>query len=306
MNNFLRNLTEIKGGLSKKKIFRKYEKKISKIVIDFSKDEKKFNNFINVYEILKKLNISIPKVYEVHSNKKIIIVEDFGNNNFDKIFKEHQVYSLLKLAVDNLIIIQNSLVEEDLNKLNKYTYNDLKNEISEFVDYYIPYKKISNFQADRFYQSWENSYNSQKFDFSSLIHKDFEFINLILLNENNLHLKCGIIDFQSAFIGFKGWDLFSILENPRINFTRKYNEDLIKFFYESITINNDFFEFRNQYYLLNLCRQSRLLGRWIKLFKNGKKEYLKYVNITTKRIISSMNNLPSSDLKTIYENIFIN
>ena len=81
---------------------------------------------------------------------------------------------------------------------------------------------------------------------------------------------------------------------------------MIKYFYENITIDNDFLEFRNQYYLLNLCRQSRLLGRWIKLFKNGKKEYLKYVNITTKRIISSMNNLPSSDLKTIYENIFIN
>ena len=238
--------------------------------------------------------------------KKIIVVEDFGNNNFDKIFKEDEVYSLLKLAIDNLIIIQNSVVEEDLTKLNKYSYNDLKKEISEFVDYYIPYKQISNFQADRFYQSWKITFNSQKFDFTSLIHKDFEFINLILLSKNKLHLKCGIIDFQSAFVGFKGWDLFSILENPRLNFTRKYNEDLIKYFYENITIDNDFFEFRNQYYLLNLCRQSRLLGRWVKLFKNGKKEYFKYINITTKRIISSINNLPSSDLKKIYENIFIN
>ena len=306
MNISFQNLTEIKGGLSKKKIFRKYEKKISKIVIDFSNDENELNNFLNVYEILKRLNISIPNVYEVHLNKKIILIEDFGNKTFDKIFKEDEVYDLLKLAVDNLIIIQNSLIEKDLTKLKKYSYSDLRKEISEFVDYYIPYKKISNFSSNKFYKSWEHIYNCQNFDYGNFIHKDFEFINLILLDKNSLHLKCGIIDFQSAFIGYKGWDLFTILENPRINFTRKYNEDLIKYFYENITINNDFVEFRNQYYLLNLSRQSRLLGRWVKLYKNGKKEYLKYLNITTKRIQSSIDNLPASNLKTIYENIFVN
>ena len=41
---------------------------------------------------------------------KLIVMEDFGDNNFDKIVNKQDLYSLLKLAVDNLIIIQNSII----------------------------------------------------------------------------------------------------------------------------------------------------------------------------------------------------
>ena len=301
MKLLFQNLTEIKGGLSKKKVFRKLETKTKKIVIDFSDDTNEFENFINVYNILKKINISIPKVYEVYLKEKIIIMEDFGDNTFHKIFSEKNIYNLLKLAVDNLIVIQNSLVSSDTLTLRKYTFYDLQKEVSEFVEYYIPYKKVTNFPVFDFYTAWKNIYNSQNFDFSSFIHKDFEFINLILLRKKNLHLQCGIIDFQSAILGFKGWDLFSILENSRLNFTRKYNEDLIKYFYTNVSMNIDFDTFRNQYYLLNLGRQTRLLGRWIKLFNEGNKDYLNYVVPTQKRIFSCLTNIKDDKLKKIYE-----
>jgi len=300
------NLIEIKGGLSKKKVYRKYEKKISKIVLDFSNESNEYKNFLQVYDILKKLNISIPKIYEVYPKKKIIVMEDFGKKSFDKILEEEDLYNLLKLAVENLIIIQNSIMCDDLLKLKKYTHEDLKSEISEFVDFYIPYKKISNFASADFYKTWVKAYKNQKFDFSSFSHKDYEFINLILLSNKSLHLKCGIIDFQSAFVGFVGWDLFSILENPRLNLTRDYNEDLIKYFYENVNVKSKFDSFRNQYYLLNLSRLTRLLGRWIKLLNEGNKEFIKFVEPTQKRIIFCLQNIQDRKLKKIYEEIFIN
>ncbi len=298
-------LSEIKGGLSKKKVFRKLEKKISKIIIDFSEDEEEFKNFLNVYQILKKINISIPTIYEINSNKKLIIMEDFGKNTFDKILKEEGIYNLLKLSVDNLIIIQNSISTDELVSLKKYTYNTLVREISEFIDFYIPYKKITNFRVNEFYKCWEIIYNKQYFKFDSFVHKDFEFINLIYLNKNNSHLKCGIIDFQSAFLGFKGWDLFTILENPRIDFTREYNESLIRYFYENVNLALDFDVFRNQYYLLNLARQTRLLGRWVKLFNEGNKNYLGFIQPTKKRIFSCLTNIKDEKLKNIYEEILV-
>ena len=70
MNISLKNLLEIKGGLSKKKVFRKAEKKINKIIIDFSADSKEFDNYLKINKILSKINIAIPKVYEVHVKKK--------------------------------------------------------------------------------------------------------------------------------------------------------------------------------------------------------------------------------------------
>ncbi len=301
----LHNITEIKGGLSKKKIFRNFEKNLNKIIIDFSQNKKEFDDFINVYNILKKIDISIPRIYEIHNKKKIIVLEDFGDHSFNNIFNEKKLYNLLKLAIDNLIIIQNSINQDNLLNLKKYTFNDFKKEISEFVDYYLPYKNISNFPINKFYNYWEKTYYDQKFEFNSFVHKDYEFINLIFLNENSSNFKCGIIDFQSAFIGFKGWDLFSLLENPRINFTTKYNIDLIKYYYENITINLEFDKFLTQYYLLNLGRHTRLLGRWVKLSVLGNDNYLKYIDITKKRIHSCLTSISDENLKKLYEDVLL-
>ena len=306
MSALLQNSIKINNGLSQKKIFRITEKKLNKILIDFTLEQKDFESFINTYQILKNLNISIPKVYEINFKKKIIIMEDFGDNTFDKINNEKILYDLLKLAVDNLIIIENSLCYDDLANLTKYKYSDLKKEISEFVEYYIPFKKIYNFSSDDFYNCWERVFEKNRFNFDSLTHKDFEFINLIFVNKNKYHLKCGIIDFQSAFVGFKGWDLFCVLENPRLNIDRKYNEELLKYFYDNVNIIDDFKLFRNQYYLLNLSRQTRLLGRWVKLFNEGKKEYLNYISTTQKRVISCLPNIHDTKLKKIYEKVISN
>ena len=38
--------------------------------------------------------------------KKLIVIEDFGDLTFDKIFHRKDIYNLLKLAIDNLIIIK--------------------------------------------------------------------------------------------------------------------------------------------------------------------------------------------------------
>jgi len=302
MGSSLENLIEIKGGLSKKKVFRKKEKTINKIIIDFSNDKKEFFNFLNIYEILNKINISVPKIYEIHNKKKIIVMEDFGNLRFDKILNVEELYNLLKLAVDNLIIIQNSLLHSDLNKLKKYSYLDLKKEISEFIDYYIPFKNILNFPVENFYTTWKLIYDRQNFNFENFVHKDYEFINLLFLKENKSHLKCGIIDFQSAFLGFIGWDLFSILENPRINFTRKYNEEIMLYYFKNISTKLKFDEFREHYYLLNLARQTRLLGRWVKIFQEtNNKEYLNYIKTTNYRLTLCLDNIQNDKLKSIYK-----
>ena len=301
MDLSFKNFYEIKGGLSKKKVFRKKEKIYNKIIIDFSRDKKEFHNFLKIYKILLKINIAIPRIYEVHSKKYFIIMEDFGDNSFDKVIQKYEIYNILKLAIDNLIIIQNSITSYDLCHLKKYTFKNLIKEISEFVDYYLPYKNITNFDKNNFFEIWKKNYNSHKLDFNFFAHKDFELINIFLLKNNNSNLKCGIIDFQSAFRGFVGWDLFSLLENPRINFTRQYNEEFIKYFYENISCQSDFTTFRDQYYILNLARLTRLLGRWAKLLNQGNKKYLNYMYSTKSRLISSLVNIKDENLKKIYE-----
>jgi len=304
MDKHLENIIEIKGGLSKKKIYRKFENKLNKIIIDFSDNKKDFHNFLNVYKILKNINITIPKIYEVHNSILIIVMEDFGEQKIDKICNEQNYYSFIKSSVECLVIIQNTLANDDLIKLKKYKYEEFKKDISEFILYFIPFKKILNFPIDQFYKIWKKIFENLKINFTSFAHKDFEFINLFFLNKNNSYLKIGVIDFQSAFISFVGWDLFSILENPRNNFSRKYNEELISYFYNSISTKLEFNEFRQQYYLLNLSRQTRLLGRWARLIDEKNDNISEdFIDSTYKKLIICLENIDNEELKPIYKKI---
>ncbi len=302
MNSHPNNLDKIEDGLSNKLIYRKTEKNSNKIIIDFSRDIKEFKNFLNVYEILLKVNVSIPKIYEINQKKCKIYMQDFGNDRFNKIYNKDNLYQLIKLAVDNIIIIQNELNLKDCKNLKKYTFEVLQIELKEFVNYYISSEKKLIFPTLKFYKLWENLFYSQNYKMNNFVHKDFEFINLFYLANYNSHLKCGIIDFQSAFLGFIGWDLLSLLDNPRINFTREYNDDLIEYFYRNTSIIEDFATFRKQYHVLSLARLTRLLGRWQKLFiEYNDNRYLDYLNITKGRTIETLYKIENDKLISIYK-----
>ena len=302
MNSDHNDLEKIEDGLSNKLIYRKTEKENNKIIIDFSKDKQEFKNFLNVYEILLKVNVSIPKIYEVNKQQNKIYMQDFGSDRFNKKYNKDNLYKLLKLAVDNIIVIQNELHSKNLKNLKKYTFEDLKNELKEFVTHYIFSNKNSNFPTSKFYKLWESIFYSQNYNMKNFVHKDFEFVNLFFLENYESHLQCGIIDFQSAFMGFIGWDLISLLENPRINFTRDYNNKLIEYFYDNMPIIENLNTFREQYYVLSLARQTRLLGRWRKLLSiNNDNQYLDYLKITKSRTIATLNNIKNHELRSIYE-----
>ena len=302
MNSDHNDLEKIEDGLSNKLIYRITEKENTKIIIDFSKDKQEFKNFLTVYEILQKINISIPKIYEVNQKQYKIYMQDFGKNRFNKIYNKDNLYKLLKLAVENIIVIQNESNLNNLKNLKEYTFEDLKIELKEFVTYYIPNNKNSNFPTSKFYETWKSIFYSQNYNMKHFVHKDFEFVNLFFLENCESHLQCGIIDFQSAFKGFIGWDLISLLENPRINFTRDYNDKLIEYFYDNISIIESFNTFLEQYYVLSLARQTRLLGRWKKLLStNNDNKYLNYLKITKSRTIATLNNIKNYELRSMYE-----
>ena len=304
MNDLFQNSRLIESGASKKIVFKLKKNKYDFILIDFSKDKIEFYNFIKVYKILKNINISLPKIYEINFTNYLILMEDFGNKRFDDYHNQDNIKELLMTAVNSLITIQNSLSHTNIQNLDKYNFNILITEIKEIVDYYFPYKSIESNLKNVFFDTWKDEFYKFNFYFDSFVHKDFNMNNLIFLPKKKNHLKCGIIDFQGAFLGFSGWDLFSLLEDSRIFFTDKYNKEILKYFYNNTYQKISYEEFINQYYFLNISRQTRLLGRWIKLDSQLKnKGYLNYIDTTIKRLQTSLLNLNNKQLSKLYSKI---
>ena len=305
MNLNFDELYQIEGDSSQKKIYR-FKNKEKKIVADFSNEKSQFTSFLDVHKILSKINISTPKIFEMNIEKKIIIMEDFGDERYDKIINNFNTKDILLNAIDSLIEIQNTQTPTLVKTLKKYDYCSFKTEIDEFAEFYFPFNNISDDAVDNFHYVWKSEFDNLKFDWISFVHKDFELSNLIYLPDKDGHLKCGIIDFQNAFIGFSGWDVFSLLESPRVNFDDKYNDELAEYFFNNTKQKLSFNDFLTQYYFLNLARQTRIIGRWINLYKKNKiTYYTKYMPITMHRLNKSLHKLKNKNLSELYKKILI-
>ena len=306
MNLNFDDLYQIESGLSQKKIYRFKNNKEKKIVVDFSYETKQFVSFLDVHKFLSNINISIPKIFETDINKKIIIMEDFGDSKYDKLINSIDPKEILIDAINSLIEIQNTQ-KPIVNKfLKKYDFSSFEIEIAEFADFYLPINNISKDVVDEFFYVWKSEFNNFNFNWDSFVHKDFELSNLMYLPQRDGHLKCGIIDFQNAFIGFSGWDVFSLLENPRIYFAEKYNDELVEYFFDNTNQNLSFSEFLLQYYFLNTARQTRIIGRWINLDKKYNiNDYSKYLDVTVQRLQKSLYNLQNEKLSKLYEKIIV-
>ena len=295
---------KIKKGASKRYFYRLSDQSNSVICLDSSNEKKEYNDLLKVHSYLSKINVSIPDIYEKDDVNNILILEDFGNLRFDKILEIYPLKSLLECAVNTLTILKNEIAFDSSKDLSTYNYNTFKSEISEFLNYYYPYvynKKISKDLSEEFYGSWKKYFDLLNFDFISFVHKDFNINNLIYLPSRKDHLKCGIIDFQSAFWGECCWDLFSLLEDSRTYFDDQFNIHFIKLYYYYTNQSIEFGDFIEKYYMLSCSRQTRLLGRWVKLSKElNQSFYLDFIETTKKRLLKGLVKINSKDLRSVY------
>ena len=300
----LDDVNQIESGASYKKIYRYKNQNQGKIIVDFSYDHNDYLSFLEVNNFLLKVNISVPKIFETDDSKNIIIMEDFGDSRYDKLITIMDPKDILIDAINSIIEIQNAQKPLQNEFLKIYNFSSFKIEIAEFADFYLPFKNISKDIIDEFLSTWRLEFENINFKWDSFVHKDFELTNLMYLPDRVGHLKCGILDFQNAFIGFSGWDVFSLLENPRIYFDDKYNYELVEYFFSNTNQNIPYKEFLTQYYFLNTARQTRIIGRWINLNKKNKNtDYSKYLNVTINRLKNSLYNLQNTKLSKLYKRI---
>jgi aminoglycoside/choline kinase family phosphotransferase len=296
------NILKVDGGASRKKIYRLEDKNKSFILTDFNSDKDEYKNHMNVYNVLKDTNISIPKIIEKYNDSMMIISEDFGSLRFDKILNNYSIKNLLNYAVDTLVVLKNSIHLNKEIQISQYNFDIFKKEILELPQYYFPHIKIDNKNlTEEFTHIWSEAFLSLDLKFNSFIHKDFNINNLILLPSRKKHLKCGVIDFQNAFWGHDTWDLFSLLEDSRVLFTDEFNDYFINHYYLNTDQNITIEDFKMQFYFLNSSRQTRLLGRWIKLSNELNKDfYLNFIPITKQRLKKSITKFCNNDLINFY------
>ena len=296
----------LKQEASLRKYYRITNNRNSYIIMDSSKDHNRFNSYLKVYDIIKNYKVTIPQIINYDLDKKIIILEDFGTERFDKLINDSlKRTNLLKIAVESLAVFKNSIKYNNSYFLPEYNIKIFINEISEFIDWYYPFiykRNINNKNKSLFLDLWKKLYNEVDLNLKSFVHKDYFCNNLFYLSSRVGHLQCGIIDFQDAYWGDDALDLVSLLQDSRMIVNLDINDDLIDYYLIKTNRKEYKKEFIKRLNFLGAARQTRLLGRWVKLYNtNYKSDYLNFINSTWYWLEKNLNHEFLCELKSLLD-----
>ncbi len=293
-------LSKLSGDASFRKFYR--HKKNNSIIVYCKKN--KFKNLV-VYEainrLLKKCNIQVPTLIKESYKKNYIEITDLGNITGLKNFKVSNYVKLFNILIKFEKISQRTIktFNKKIYKIPIYTKNLLYEEAKLFTQWYLPKiihknsEKISielNFIIKRLIRKL-------KLTKKVFVHRDFHISNFMI--KNDLFF---LIDTQDAVYGNEAYDFASLIDDVRVKVSLKNREKLYNKFI-LIKKNIDKHKFRNDFEILSILRNLKIIGIFTRLSMRDKKStYLKLIPYAWKMIDERRNVNPNF----MELNIFLN
>ena len=302
-------LKKISGDASFREFYRLQKGRNTSIIVLAKKE--KFKNLITyivVNKILAKYRIYAPKLITNHYEHNIIEITDLGQKSFyNSIIKKKNKFNDYKDLIKIIIKLQNIKLQRNYRvgkfKINfqNYSIKNLHKESDLFFDWYLKYcykssklKKIK----DIFKNELTKIYKKLYFQNNTFVHRDFHVSNIIV-NKN----KLGLIDSQDAIIGNPLYDIASLIDDVRIKLPSNLQEKLLNFYYYKSKLKKEEYKnLKNDFEILSVQRNLKILGIFIRLFKrDGKPNYLKYLPYTWSLIERRLKNPVFRNLNLLFK-----
>ena len=280
-----KNIEKLSGDASHRKFYR--DKKNNSIIV-YAKKEKKKNLLIYaaINNLLKKNKIFTPKLISERYKKNYIIIEDLGDDTGLKKFKNYNINNYVKLfkILKKLSTIRKRRVKTFLKSnyiINNYSNNELLKEAKLFSEWYMPNIIKENISKLKklYIKIIKKLILSLKLKKKVFIHRDFHVSN-IMIKKNKIYL----IDSQDAVFGNEAYDLASLIDDVRVKVKLENREKIYdKFILKQKKL--DLVKFRNDFEILSILRNLKIIGIFTRLSKRDKKhEYLKLIPYAWKMI----------------------
>ena len=302
-------LKKISGDASFREFYRLQKGRNTSIIVQAKKE--KFKNLITyivVNKILAKYKIYAPKLITNHYRHNIIEITDLGQKSFyNSIIKKKNKFNDYKDLIKIIIKLQNIKLQRNYRlgkfKINfqNYSINNLHKESDLFFDWYLKYhlkspkiKKIKKIIKNELTKIYKKLY----FKNNTFVHRDFHASNIIIDKK-----KYGLIDSQDAIIGNPLYDVASLIDDVRIKLPSNLQEKLLNFYYYKSKLKKEEYKnLKNDFEILSVQRNLKILGIFIRLFKrDGKPDYLKYLPRTWSLIERRLKNPVFKSLNLLFK-----
>ena len=281
-------LKKISGDASFREFYRVKKNNKTSIIV-FARKER-FKNLI-VYSLVNKIlnrhNILSPKLIKNYYKDNMIEITDLGDKSFyNYIKKKRNKLKDYKKLIELIIKIQKIKLKNQYYfdgkkiKFTKYSRSNLLKESDLFFDWYL--KNCSkNLKLGKIKKilrkELNNIYKKLYFKNNCFTHRDFHASNIMMTKK-----RLSLIDSQDAIIGNPLYDVASLIDDVRIKMRKNLQDNLFAHYIKRSKFRvKDKSYLKNDFDILSVQRNLKILGIFVRLYKRDKKpNYLKYLPYT--------------------------
>ncbi len=302
-------LKKISGDASFREFYR--VKKINKTSIIVYAKKEKFKNLLMyslVNKILNNHKILSPQLIKEYYKDNMIEITDLGDRSFyDFIKNKKNKLKDYKKLIELIIKLQKIKLKHQYYfwgkkiKFSKYSLSNLHKESDLFFDWYLKhyFKNLKLRRVKRIFKNeLNNIYKKLYFKNNCFTHRDFHASNIMISKK-----RLSIIDSQDAIIGNPLYDVASLIDDVRIKIQKNLQDSLLQYYIERSKFKaKDLYYLKNDFDILSVQRNLKILGIFVRLYKRDKKiNYLKYLPYTWALIERRMRNPIFSKLNLLFK-----
>lgn len=228
----------------------------------------KLCDFVRIGKALSEINISVPQVYAHDLHHGLMLVEDFGTQDFADLIDRGglQRADLYHLATKCLIHMYRNTPDVFIAAPDYYS-SHIHEGRRRVVDWYLPaIRRESNEDGltEDYLSLWREIESGLPPVVKRFQHADFHPGNLIYLPEREGIRQVGLIDFQGGVMGPAPYDLVNLLEDARRMVPDDIREECLYYFL-SVLEEKDRESFLAWYPVLAAQFHFRVIGQAIRL-----------------------------------------
>lgn len=261
--------------------FRRYERLRrggeTAVLMDAPPGKEDVRPFLAVAGILRRLDLSAPRVFAQDPENGLLLLEDLGDDTYTRVLAAtpEREADLYMLAVDLLIDLHRRF--DAAPGMPAYDDTRLMAEADLLIDWYAPAMPDIEIAlpARREYTAlWHALFETARKLPDTLVLRDYHVDNLIWLPQRSDVSACGLLDFQDAVIGPVAYDLVSLLEDARRDVPAGLTARALERYLAAFP-GTDPDAFAAAYAILGAQRSAKILGIFTRLDRrDGKPDYL--------------------------------
>jgi tRNA threonylcarbamoyl adenosine modification protein YjeE len=226
--------------------------------------------FVHIDRHLRAIGLNAPMIFAEDQAQGFLLLEDFGDDVFARVMEVEEQTPLYRAAVDVLVHIEQNPPAPGIPDLTNAEWAGAAGLV---LDWYCRGITGQQAEAGAFSAVLQDVLDRHANGPKVMILRDYHSENLMWLPGREGLQKVGILDFQLAQMGQRGYDLVSLLQDARRDVPPEVEQAMIRHYLDATGAPEA--AFMATYAALGAQRALRILGIFARLcLADGKPGYL--------------------------------